>query len=181
MPLLSSFFSAGTKWKLSKNRKSHHLFLPQPTQLSFPPGEVKARCDSQAPFAPPPPSPPNTEQKFTSASAVFKLPQDDTHTGRMAGGPQLASAGTVHREASLLGMKRLHLAPWASLGLSLAFLSFHPVYLAGRTVGFILARLGRGREGGGEEAGGGFLGSGWSCSKERGNRAFSSEGLGWRG
>jgi hypothetical protein len=78
-------------------------------------------------------------------------------------------------------MKRLHLAPWTSLVLGLAFLSFHPVYLAGRTVSFILAALGRGREGGrGKEAGGGFLGSGWSCSKERGNRAFSSEGLGWR-
>ncbi|XP_065795239.1 transmembrane protein 213 isoform X2 [Muntiacus reevesi] len=48
----------------------------------------------------------------------------------MAGGPQLASAGTVHTQTSLLGMKRLHLAPWASLVLSLAFLSFHPVYLA---------------------------------------------------
>ncbi|XP_043319767.1 transmembrane protein 213 [Cervus canadensis] len=48
----------------------------------------------------------------------------------MAGGPQLASAGTVHTEASLLSMNRLHLAPWASLVLSLAFLSFHPVYLA---------------------------------------------------
>ncbi|XP_043729250.1 transmembrane protein 213 [Cervus elaphus] len=47
----------------------------------------------------------------------------------MAGGPQLASAGTVHTEASL-SMNRLHLAPWASLVLSLAFLSFHPVYLA---------------------------------------------------
>ncbi|KAB0343079.1 hypothetical protein FD754_020005 [Muntiacus muntjak] len=48
----------------------------------------------------------------------------------MAGSPQLASAGTVHTQTSLLGMKRLHLAPWASLVLSLAFLSFHPVYLA---------------------------------------------------
>uniref|UniRef100_A0A4W2EM93 Transmembrane protein 213 n=1 Tax=Bos indicus x Bos taurus TaxID=30522 RepID=A0A4W2EM93_BOBOX len=27
-------------------------------------------------------------------------------------------------------MKRLHLAPWTSLVLGLAFLSFHPVYLA---------------------------------------------------
>ncbi|KAG5210563.1 hypothetical protein JEQ12_015757 [Ovis aries] len=48
----------------------------------------------------------------------------------MADSPQLASAGAVHTEASLLSMKRLHLAPWASLVLGLAFLSLHPVYLA---------------------------------------------------
>ena len=103
---------------------------------------------AQAPFAPPPLSPPNTEQKFTSASVVSKLLQDETHTGCMAGSPQLASAGAVHTEASLLSMKRLHLAPWASLVLGLAFLSLHPVYLAGRTVSFILATLERVREGG---------------------------------
>eukprot|EP00069_Balaena_mysticetus_P013166 bmy_21954T0 len=48
----------------------------------------------------------------------------------MAGGPQLASAGTVTTEASLLSMKHLSSAPWAALVLSLAFASFHPACLA---------------------------------------------------
>ncbi|XP_007177151.1 transmembrane protein 213 isoform X2 [Balaenoptera acutorostrata] len=48
----------------------------------------------------------------------------------MAGGPQLASAGTVVTEASLLSMKHLSSAPWAALVLSLAFASFHPACLA---------------------------------------------------
>ncbi|XP_061054773.1 transmembrane protein 213 isoform X2 [Eubalaena glacialis] len=48
----------------------------------------------------------------------------------MAGGPQLASAGTVITEASLLSMKHLSSAPWAALVLSLAFASFHPACLA---------------------------------------------------
>ncbi|XP_004272202.1 transmembrane protein 213 [Orcinus orca] len=48
----------------------------------------------------------------------------------MAGGPQLASAGTVITEASLLSMKHLNSAPWAALVLSLAFASFHPACLA---------------------------------------------------
>ncbi|XP_007118875.2 transmembrane protein 213 [Physeter macrocephalus] len=48
----------------------------------------------------------------------------------MAGGPQLASAGTVITEASLLGMKHLNSAPWAALVLSLAFASFYPACLA---------------------------------------------------
>ncbi|XP_068405637.1 transmembrane protein 213 isoform X1 [Eschrichtius robustus] len=48
----------------------------------------------------------------------------------MAGGPQLASAGTVITEASLLSMKHLSSAPWAALILSLAFASFHPACLA---------------------------------------------------
>lgn len=105
---------------------------------------------ARVPFAPPPLFPPNTEQKFTSASVVFKFLPDGPHTGRMAGGPQLASAGTVITEASLLSMKHLNSAPWAALVLSLAFASFHPACLAGRTVSFILATLGRGREGRGE-------------------------------
>ncbi|KAM9078164.1 transmembrane protein 213 isoform 2-T2 [Megaptera novaeangliae] len=48
----------------------------------------------------------------------------------MAGGPQLASAGIVVTEASLLSMKHLSSAPWAALVLSLAFASFHPACLA---------------------------------------------------
>ncbi|XP_059964939.1 transmembrane protein 213 [Mesoplodon densirostris] len=48
----------------------------------------------------------------------------------MAGGPQLAPAGTVITEASLLSMKHLSSAPWAALVLSLAFASFHPACLA---------------------------------------------------
>ncbi|XP_059789264.1 transmembrane protein 213 isoform X2 [Balaenoptera ricei] len=48
----------------------------------------------------------------------------------MAGGPQLASAGTVITEASLLSMKHLSSAPWAALILSLAFAFFHPACLA---------------------------------------------------
>ncbi|XP_058930934.1 transmembrane protein 213 [Kogia breviceps] len=48
----------------------------------------------------------------------------------MAGGPQLASAGTVITGASLLGMEHLNSAPWAALVLSLAFASFHPACLA---------------------------------------------------
>ncbi|MBV98372.1 transmembrane domain-containing protein, partial [Eschrichtius robustus] len=70
------------------------------------------------------------KQKFTSASVVCKFLPDGPHTGRMAGGPQLASAGTVITEASLLSMKHLSSAPWAALILSLAFASFHPACLA---------------------------------------------------
>ncbi|XP_061054772.1 transmembrane protein 213 isoform X1 [Eubalaena glacialis] len=63
----------------------------------------------------------------------------------MAGGPQLASAGTVITEASLLSMKHLSSAPWAALVLSLAFASFHPACLADKRVFSVyLAMLKRG-------------------------------------